>query len=85
MESPSSADGAGGAIVEAGFGRSDGRAEDHHLPRISVIIPAFNASAFLRPCIDSVLEQTYRDVETIVVDDGSIDNTAEVVSCDIGS
>jgi len=55
MESPSSADGAGGAIVEAGFGRSDGRAEDHHLPRISVIIPAFNASAFLRPCIDVVV------------------------------
>jgi glycosyltransferase involved in cell wall biosynthesis len=46
---------------------------------ISVVIPAFNAGRFIRRTIDSILAQTYRDYEIIVVDDGSADNTAEVV------
>jgi glycosyltransferase involved in cell wall biosynthesis len=46
---------------------------------ISVVIPAFDAGRFIGRAIDSVLAQTYRDYDIIVVDDGSIDNTAEVV------
>jgi len=46
---------------------------------ISVVIPAFNAGRFIKRTIDSILAQTYRDYEIIVVDDGSADNTAEVV------
>lgn len=44
----------------------------------SVIIPAFNAAASLRRAIDSVLGQTFRSFEVIVVDDGSSDHTSDV-------
>lgn len=49
-------------------------------PRVSVVIPAYNAAWCVRRAVDSVLAQDYRDYELIVVNDGSTDATAEVLA-----
>jgi glycosyltransferase involved in cell wall biosynthesis len=50
------------------------------MPRVSVIIPAFNAEPYIAEALTSVVAQTYRDWETIVADDGSTDRTVEMAA-----
>lgn len=49
------------------------------MPRISVVMSVYNGERFLRHAVDSILAQTFRDFEFIVVDDGSTDGTAEIL------
>jgi glycosyltransferase involved in cell wall biosynthesis len=48
-------------------------------PTVSIVMPAFNAAEFLDDAICSILDQTFRDFEFIVIDDGSTDDTARIL------
>lgn len=50
------------------------------MPKISVIVPVYKAESFLPECIDSILSQSFRDFEVILVEDGSPDNSGRI--CD---
>ena len=52
--------------------------DDSYLP-VSVCIPVYNAAPYLRECLDSVLAQTFRHFELLIVDDGSTDDSVEIV------
>ena len=58
--------------------KKDNRASRH--PQVSIIVPFFNVEAYLAECIESILGQTLRDIEVILVDDGSTDGSPELAA-----
>ena len=45
---------------------------------LSIIVPIYNSAKYLEQCIESILDQTLKDIELILVDDGSTDNSASI-------
>ena len=54
-------------------------------PSVSVIIPVYNIEKHLEKCLDSVIGQTLKDIEIIVVNDGSTDNSLNIYNTSTGT
>ena len=52
---------------------------ENKAPRLAVIIPAYNAGQYIEKAVRSILSQSFSDLRLIVVDDGSADDTAEIL------
>jgi len=52
---------------------------EKHYPKVSIVVPTYNRANYLKECLDSIIKQNYPNLEIIVSDDNSTDNTLEVV------
>ena len=50
------------------------------MPLVSVIIPIYNAEKYMNRCIDAVLNQKYKNIEVILINDGSVDSSKKNMS-----
>lgn len=49
-------------------------------PKISVIVPVYNSEKYLNKCLDSLIYQTYQNLEIICIDDGSTDGSLDILN-----
>ena len=49
-------------------------------PKFSIIVPVYNTEKYLKRCLDSIKSQTFKDYEVIIVNDGSTDNSSDIIS-----
>ena len=49
------------------------------MPKVSIIVPTYNVEQYLHECMDSIINQTLKDIEIICVDDGSTDNSGKIL------
>ena len=49
------------------------------MPKVSVVVPVYNVEKYLEQCLDSIVNQTLKDIEIICVDDGSTDKSGEIL------
>ena len=47
--------------------------------KVSIIIPSFNSAKYVTEAVDSAIKQTHKDCEILVIDDGSTDNTRDIL------
>lgn len=50
------------------------------VPKVSVIVPVYNGEEYMTPCLESILAQTYKNIEVIIINDGSTDNSEKIVN-----
>lgn len=50
------------------------------MPKVSIIIPVYNVESYLSKCLDSIVNQSLKDIEVIVVNDGSTDNSQNIIN-----
>lgn len=54
-------------------------AHSDNLPFLSVVVPVYNVSKYLEECLDSVLQQSFKDFEVLLVNDGSTDGSLDLL------
>lgn len=56
------------------------KSQNDKIPKVSIIVPVYNTAEFLPACLDSIVNQTYKEIEIICVNDGSEDNSLDVLT-----